>query len=136
MCDSCESLYSELELIKKRCADYREQTIALKQENNRTSETVANQRKELKLHRTLLDEARGEALNLLLENKNYNTALQILQQKCKAYEEYIDNYTAGKMLCIVQKEEDVQHMLKFEGEKKNGAPVSGAPARGRSKKIK
>ena len=130
MCDSCETLYSDLELIKRRCADYREQTIALKQENNRAGEVIANQRKELKLHRVLLDEARGEALNLLVENKNYGMALTILQEKCKAYEEYIDNYTAGKMLCIVQKEEDVQHMMQYEAEKK----TSVAPAKSRSKK--
>lgn len=130
MCDSCESLYSDLELIKRRCADYREQTITLKQENNRAGEIIANQRKEIKLHRVLLDEAREEALNLLVENKNYNMALKILQEKCKAYEEYIDNCTAGKMLCIVQKEEDVQHMMQYEAEKKKG----GAPALSRSKK--
>lgn len=129
MCDSCETLYSDLELIKRRCADYREQTIQLKEENNRAAEIIGNQRKELKLHRMLLDEARGEALNLLLENKNYGMALKILQEKVKAYEEYIDNCTAGKMLCIVQKEEDVQHMMQYEVEKKK----SGALAKGRGK---
>ena len=116
-CDQCEETQSESQLIKARCADFRHQTIGLKEENQRLSKTIANQRAEIARINALVEKAEKESVKLVLENKNLHLAMGILKEKCKAYEQYINKCTNGQVLCIVQNPNDAKSLLKLQEEK-------------------
>lgn len=106
MCDTCEELYSELELLKKRCGHLRELIASLKKESTEKDQKILNQRDELRRKDEKLDQQAEEILQLTLEKKNALMALKITQANYLAAERYINNIKDKDVMCFVQLPED------------------------------
>jgi len=106
MCDNCEELFSELELIKKRCAHLRETIASLKKESTEKDKKILNQRDELRRKEEKIDQQAEEILQLTLENKNALIALKLTQANYLAAERYINNIRDKDVMCFVQLPED------------------------------
>ena len=102
-CDNCHAYYSELELLKRRCADLRATVSALKTENANKDKKIDNQRKELKQLVEKNDALEEQSLQHALEKKNLITAYEIMKKRYLAAERFIESVNdERKVMCLVE----------------------------------